>query len=494
MKKAKILAAMAGEHNQPLCSTREAAQILGVSLRTVQLWVDSGILLAWKTVGGHRRITLESVERLKNEGVATNTPATAVNPGVNHAGDIYLARQPILDKQQRIVAYELLYRSGPSNRADVTDGMEASSRVITYAFSDLGIGAALGRSDCYINVNKAMLMSDAIQMLPRGSTTLELTESIEVSDELIACCKKLKSSGFKLALDDYVAGSGAERLLPIADVIKVDLLSCDDNCLEHTVSHIRRSSRARLLAEKVETEEQFRRCLDMGFDLFQGYYFARPHIIVGKRTHPAQFVLLRLLKVVMSDAPNIEIERILKGEPNLCYNLFRLVNSVAMGINRKITAINEVITMLGRRQLQRWVYLLLFAQQDTVSYPSPLLQTAALRGKLMEKLAIMASPNKSEFHEHAFMTGILSLLNALLGLPMEEILAEIRVVDEVHDALLARQGKLGRMLALCETLESEDLRTLPTFLDEFQLDSRNVMQAQVDALQWSNAVGEAIHQ
>ena len=466
--------------------------MLGVSPKTIQLWVDSGILAAWKTVGGHRRVTIESVERLKRDGVVTGVSASTREKD-ERPDNIYLARQPILDRQQRIVAYELLYRSGTSDRADIVDSLEASARVISYAFSDLGIGAALGRSDCYININSEMLMSSVIELLPRGNVTLELVDLSDISDSFIKRCQQLRSEGVKLALGDYTAGCGAAKLLPFVDAVEISLVDCDKRCLEQVTKEIRQASNARLLAKKVETSEQFREVLEMGFDLFQGYYFARPHLVAGKRIHPSKAVLLQFLKLVMSEAPNREIEHLLKGEPNLCYNLFRLVNSVAMGMNRRISTVNEVVTVLGRRQLQRWVSLLLFAQQEGFPYPNPLLQTAALRGELMRKLAMIVSAGNSQFHEHAFMAGIMSLLDALLGIPMEEVLEQINVGDEVNEALISHQGKLGHLLVLCEMLEGEKLDVLPSALNQLKLDVHSVMQSQVEALQWVNAIGESIY-
>lgn len=475
-----------------LCSPGEAAKILGVSPKTIQLWVDNGILAAWKTVGGHRRVTLESVERLKREGGVSGSAASASDKA-ERSDDIYLARQPILDRRQGIVAYELLYRSEACERADIHDPVEASARVITYAFSDLGIGAALGRSDCYINIDKEMLMSSIIELLPHGNVTLELVGLTDISDAFIARCQQLRSEGVKLALGDYTLGCGAQRLLPHVDAVEVSLGSCDNACLERVVKEIRQGGNARLLAKKVETAEQFRLSLEMGFDFFQGYYFARPHLVAGKRIHPSKAILLQLLKLVTNEAPNREIENLLKGDPNLCYNLFRLVNSVAMGMNRRISTVHEVVTVLGRRHLQRWVYLLLFAQQEGFPHPNPLLQTAAMRGELMRKLAMIVAAGNSDFHEHAFMAGIMSLLDALLGIPMDEVLQHISVGDDVHAALSSRQGLLGRLLILCEMLEGEQLETLPSVLDKLKLDAHSVMQAQVDALHWVNAIGESIY-
>lgn len=475
-----------------LCSPGEAAKILGVSPKTVQLWVDAGILAAWKTVGGHRRVTLESVEKLKRDsGVAR---IVVPPPGkADGADDIYLARQPILDRRQSIVAYELLYRSDTSDHADIVNHLEASARVITYAFSDLGIGAALGRSDCYINVNGEMLMNSVIELLPRGSVTLELIGLSGISDSFIQRCQHLRGGGMKLAIGDYTSESEAKRLLPFVDTVEISMADCDAPLLERTVREIRHAGNARLLAKKVETAEQFRLALEMGFDFFQGYYFARPHLVAGKRIHPSNAALLQLLKLIMIDAPNQEIEKLLRADPSLCYNLFRLVNSVAMGMSRRISTVQEVLTVLGRRQLQRWVSLLLFAHQEGFPYPNPLLQTAALRGELMRKLAMIVQAGHSDFHEHAFMTGIMSLLDALVGIPMKEVLEYVNLGDDVHDALVSRRGMLGHLLTLCEMLEGENLDELPTIFVKLKLDTRSVMQAQVEALQWVNAIGESVY-
>jgi EAL and modified HD-GYP domain-containing signal transduction protein len=464
--------------------------MLGVSPRTIQSWVDNGMLDAWKTAGGHRRVTLASVERLKKEGQVLQRP---VPPLPEKGGDIYLARQPILDRRQRIVAYELLYRGSALDRADIGDPVEASSRVITYAFSDLGVGAALGGADCHINVNQAMLMSDVVEILPHGNVTLEINNAIEISPEFVARCQQLRAGGIRLAAGGYVLGSAAKNLLPHVDTVKVPISGCDARCLEKTVKEIRAVSNVQLLAEKVESAERFRQCQEMGFDFFQGYYFARPHIVAGRRIPPARVVLFQLVNLIIGDAPNGDIENLLKGEPNLCYNLFRLVNSVAMGINRRISSVRDVITILGRRQLQRWAHLLLFAQQEDFPYPSPLLQTAALRGELMRKLAMMVALENPEIQEHAFIVGIMSLLDALLGIPMEEVLKNVNVVDDVYGALTSRQGVLGRLLVLCEGLEGNDLDALPALLDKLRLDTHYVMQAQVEALQWVNAIGESLH-
>ena len=479
--------AMKIDTTQPLYSTREVARLLGVSLKTVQLWVDNGILDAWKTVGGHRRITFESVERLRNAGQSISSAQQPIHPK-----ETFLARQPILDRRQRIVAYELLYRNEAADHAKITDHTEASARVISYAFSELGLGIALGRSDCYINVGQGLLFNDAIQLLPKDHTTLELIGLTKIDDSLIARCKELRGGGIKIALSNYTPVMDIQRLAAHIDVVKIALDQCDKGDIERAVQNIRAISHAQLLAEKVETIDQFQYCLDQGFDLFQGYYFARPHLVASKQASHSKSVLLHLVELVMGDASNVDIEEALKVDPGLCYSLFRLVNSVAMGINRRITTVHEVITILGRRQLQRWIFLLLFAQQEGYPYPSPLLQMAALRGKFMEKLAALEKPVQTHFHEQAFITGILSLTDVLFGIPAEEILNHIRAVEEVRDAILFRDGALGKMLTLCEMLESGEMNAIHTLIGEFNIEPSGIMQAQVEALQWANTIGDSI--
>lgn len=461
------------------CTTREAAELLNVSLRTVQLWVDDGILQAWKTAGGHRRVQRESVDRLlRGEIPQRNAPEES-----GGAGFSYIARQPVLDTLERIVAYELFHRTSTT----VGDSGQATAQVIAYAFGDLGMGISLGNYRCHINLAQELLQDEMLQLLPKGQTTLELDSRVRLDDTAVEHCRRLKAEGHQIALDHYVPDGPNEHLIPLVDLIKVNVMAFDPTQLPAMVAQLRSRSPARLLADKVETPDFFQQCRDLGFDLFQGYYFARPHMVTSAKVSPAQSALLHLLNLVMSDADNREIEAALKVQPTLCYSLLRLVNSASMGLNRRVGAISEVINILGRRQLQRWVHLLLFAQLDSTLYPSPLLQTAALRGKLMEELAAVMRPGQSDFQDRAFMTGILSLADALLKVPMPAVLDKLGMVDEVNSALLSHSGDLGQMLATCEHLEDR----AASALNALQMpDTDVVMMAQAKALHWANALGE----
>lgn len=226
----------------------------------------------------------------------------------------------------------------------------------------------------------------------------------------------------------------------------------------------------------------------MGFELFQGYYFARPSILSQKRADPAMVSLMKLNEKVMKDADTNEIEQIFKGNPALSYNLLRLVNSVAIGTRQKITAISHAITMLGRQQLKRWVQLLLFTQGGKGGIHNPLMQTATLRGRIME-LLVQSRPDLYRgmgYSDLAFMTGLLSLIDVLLGTPMKEVVEQLNLTDDVRQALLAHEGSLGLLLSLSERQEAADFKGVDRLLKQSGLRLSDLMSAQRGAISWMN--------
>ena len=401
--------------------------------------------------------------------------------------EIFLGRQPILDRDQRLVAYELLFRSGQVNASDVTDDLQATASVINHAFSEMGIQAVLGPHLGFINVSADMLQSDMIELLPREQVVLELLETIEINDDIVSRCHELRKKGFSLALDDFVFDEAYLPLLGIVDIVKIDLLLHDPDELRNAVQHLKQWP-VRLLAEKVDSAEQAQYCMDLGFHLFQGYYFAKPSILSVKRADPAHLSLMKLLGLVLGDAETHEIEQAFKQSPGLTYNLMRLVNSVAAGAGKKIGSVSQAIMVLGRRQLQRWLQLSLFTLQPGSRYPSPLMQLAATRGKFMEILAGKENPDR-DYRDEAFMTGILSLLDVLLGMPHEEIIAQLNLTENVRMALLRREGDLGRLLLLAEYVEQADRTSAAALLAKSPgLSLHDLTQAELEALAWVNDV------
>lgn len=406
--------------------------------------------------------------------------------------EVYLGRQPILDHAQNVVAYELLFRSGHHLTSGVTDDLLASANVIINTISQFGINSILGRHSGFLNVSYALLMSDTLELLPREQMVLEILETVEIDDRLIERCRELKAKGFKLALDDFIYSPVYDPLFEIVDVVKFDLLAMTMQELEQTLRTLRRWPRIRLLAEKVEDHEQFQRCKELGFTLFQGYFFAHPTVLSGKKANPNQVTLMKVLDQLARDAEIPEIERNFKESPTLSLGLLRLVNSVAMGLPNKVGSLRQALVVLGRRQLQRWVQLLLYAQGGS-DISSPLMTLAAVRAKFMENLCL-ALPNRGkgsdEVRDRAFMTGILSLVDIVLGIKMDDVIKQFNLVDEVKNAVLKREGLLGDMLALVEKVETGDFDAVAGILGKIGLTVDDLNKAQFEAIQWAASLGE----
>lgn len=406
---------------------------------------------------------------------------------------IFLGRQPILGREQQLLAYELLFREGPiftSNRADIIDPSQATATVIANAFTELSANETLGPYRGYINVDQEFLFNDLIEALPPKVVVLEILETVIPTPEVIARCRQLCEKGFSLAIDDVIEVDEAYRpLLEMAEIIKVDVLGLDAARLTELVRQLKPFGK-KLLAEKVESAEQVNLCKALGFELFQGYYFAKPAIIVGKKLNPSQIALLRLLGLVMQDAETGEIENAFKVEPGLTVNLLRLTNSVGSGLTTRITSLRHAITILGRRQLQRWLQLLIYTNPKGGRSDNPLLQLAATRGRMMELLAERVTPRNREFADQGFMVGIMSLMPALLGVAIEEILAQLPVAPRVQMALVDRTGLHGQLLQLVEATEQTDPAILEEALQRVPgIGLEFLEECLTQALFWANNLG-----
>lgn len=409
---------------------------------------------------------------------------------------VFLGRQPILGREQQLLAYELLFRNGiiaTGNNAEVLDATQATSTVIANAFAELSIGDSLGPYRAYINVDEDFLFSDLIEALPPQLVVLEILETILPTPEVIERCRDLHGKGFTIALDDVIDVTPA--FLPLvahADIIKVDLLGTPAERLAPLVAQLKQHGK-KLLAEKVETAEQLALCRQLGFDYFQGYFFAKPTIISGRKLNPSQVILLKLLALVMQDADTTEIENAFKLEPGLTVNMLRLTNSVGCGLSTRVTSLRHAITILGRRQIQRWLQLLVYTNPQTgaAKTTSPLLQLAATRGRLMELLAEHVQAKDREFSDQAFMVGIMSLMPALLGMAIAEILAQLPVAPRVSDALINGGGTLGLLLQLVEATEQLDAAVLEQALERLpSIRPQQLETSLAEAFAWANHLNE----
>lgn len=404
----------------------------------------------------------------------------------NKTDKFFLGRQPILNRHQEIVGFELLFRSTDYNAANFNSYSHASASVISSVLAEFGIEEVLGGKLGFVNVNLDVLFSEAIELLPIEQTVIELLEIIELNEHVVERCRELRRLGFKIALDDHEYSEAHGDLYDVVNIIKFDILNSNLEELPDILGKFRHTQ-VKMLAEKVETVEQFEACFKMGFDLFQGYFFERPMILNRKRLDISSMAMMKLLQQLIMDASLAEIELTFKENPTLSYNLLRLVNSVGIGLRNKIKNLRHAIILLGLNHLRRWVQLSLFSINDRRGLNHPLLEMAVVRGRMMEIL-VDKRRVQEDVAEAAFMTGILSLLDVLFETPMGEIVESLHLSDEVTTALLSRQGRMGMLLTLVEKVETTDFDAVIPLLERCNVTLDQLLSAQVESFGWRASV------
>lgn len=398
----------------------------------------------------------------------------------------FIGRQPIVDLQQKIIAYELLFRhSAEASDAQISDDLSAGTNVLVNTFSNMDANWLLGDKLAFINIAAPMLESDFLELLPAKRVVLELIETVEATPELLARIQRLRQLGFRFALDDFDHRPINTDLLPIADFIKIDI---NELGLDKTAALARtlQAGSAKLIAEKVETLTEFKFCKELGFHYFQGYYFAHPETLTAKVINPAHATVLTLLNKVRNNEDVKEIENGFKADVALSFKLLRYINSVGFGLSCEIQSIRHALAILGYQQLYRWLTLLL-ATAGNDSTPPALMKTAITRGRLTELLG-QDYLEKSD-RDNLFIVGIFSLLDAMLEMPMADILEKLYLPDTICDALLSRQGIYGPFLALSEACENSDPRRIEELADSMAMDPGMVNKAHMEALSWVEQLG-----
>ncbi|MFA7240674.1 MAG: EAL domain-containing protein [Sulfuricellaceae bacterium] len=402
---------------------------------------------------------------------------------------VFLGRQPILDRQQKIVAYELLFRHNRiATAAEISDQFDASATVFANMLCDLGTKWVLGEKLAFINVSASMLLGGGVvELLPPGRVVLELLETVQPSTQVLARCQHLRGKGFRFALDDFVLNEQNTALLPIASYIKVDIRQTQMDKARQMLNVLeKRQLSAKLLAEKVETAKEFKDYKALGFSYFQGYYFAHPETLSAKTINPAYENVLLLLNKVRENASPPEIEKFFKHDVALTFKLLRYINSVGFGLSCEIESIRHAITILGYQQLYRWLTLLLVTAGQATT-PHALLITAMTRGRLTELLG--QDYMEQQDRDNLFIVGIFSMLDAILETPMEQVVEKLSLPAAVSDALLTRDGIYGPFLGLAEACESGNFSRIEELSTFLQLEPKKVNRVHLEALAWAETLG-----
>ena len=356
--------------------------------------------------------------------------------------DIFIGRQPIYDRKLGVYAYELLFRSEQSNAADITDGDKATSDVIVNAFLEIGLDNIVNKRKAFINLTRSFFVNHQTISLPKDRVVLELLEDIEADDEVIEGVMRLSEQGYTIALDDFIYHESLKPLVKLANLIKIDIMSLDRNEIRDHVQALRKHP-VKLVAEKVETQQDFDYCKDLGFDYFQGYFFAQPKVIRSRRLPNNRIAILKLLRRLQDpDITPDQFEDLVAQDVAFSYRILRYVNSAAYSLSRKIESIQQAVVIIGLQTIKSWTTLLAVSQVD--NKPTELVVTAMVRGKMAEELA---RAEKYEGPDAFFTIGLFSALDALMDNTMEEILTQLPLAEHISNALLHHQGVHGEILS-----------------------------------------------
>lgn len=395
--------------------------------------------------------------------------------------DRYLARQPIFDRQGSVLGYELLFRSGLDNFFKPQDA-SIPSEILIDRFLLFGLETLTGARRAFINFTRDDLVRGYPSLFPSDRIVVEILEGTSPDAEVVSACRTLKQNGYLIALDDYSLAKQGESLLPFADIVKVDFLATPQSEKETLVRRLALNG-IKLLAEKVETHESVATARDLGFNLFQGYFYCRPQILSALELRGFKPHYLRMLQAVNRPEMNLrDIEEILKREPSLLYKLLRYLNSAYFGLRSEITSIRHALALLGEDKLRKWASVAALVQlaQDK---PAELIVTSLVRARFCESLAdpLCLKPRETDL----FLLGLLSVMDAVLGREMSDVIREVSLAEEVKMALLNQECRFRHILDLVLAFEMGAWRDVEAGACRLRLDESVISSAYLQSVEWT---------
>ncbi|MDP3265697.1 MAG: EAL domain-containing protein [Sulfuricurvum sp.] len=371
--------------------------------------------------------------------------------------ETFIGRQPILNLEGKCVAYELLYRSKGTTEAIFKDDTEATTRVIINLVHNIGVSSLIGDRIGYINVDDHTLLSDALLSIPKDQFVFEILEYTKMSVAITERVRQLHDIGYRFALDDFSPDNDNieyfKTLFPFVDIIKIDLMATDITQIDEIVKKFK-PYKLTLLAEKVEDLEVFEICKKAGFELFQGYFFEKPTVIEGKQIEPSVTNAMDLINTLYTTTDMDIVTQKFSLYPDLTFNLLRYINSSKYNFKNEITSIKQILNLLGPSRLRSWLGLFLYGGTKERIFHNAISAAATFRANMMREL--VNAHGKPELCDEAFLTGSLSLIDTYLQVDMHEIVKKIQLSKSMEDALLSREGYLGRFLAITEKLEKTE--------------------------------------
>jgi len=397
---------------------------------------------------------------------------------------LYIARQAIFNRTMKVVGYELLFRTGKQSKVfDGVSSLHASASVLGTLF-ETGISKITDDKLAFINFDAELLNSDSLELIDADRLIIEVLETVIVDEALIERVKTLKNKGYKIALDDFVESYEDYPLVPYANIIKFDLMATP---LESIVNEVKKaiSQRKALLAEKIETQEEFIKAKAMGFQMFQGFFFSKPDLVVESKSHTTtKSQYGRLIQELHQGEPSFQnLAEIIEKDPNLAYRLVML-NSMKSGKNL-IYSIKQALAYMGLKEVERWIHILMLREMSD-SKPDELIRISLVRSRFCEIIA--RSSNLSKIKYEASIMGLFSVIDAMLNKEMEVALHEIALTKSITEALIHGTGELSPICHLIRAYETGDWDTLKLMTEKINISETEVYDAYVDAISWANGI------
>ncbi len=405
--------------------------------------------------------------------------------------DNYIARQPIFDKHSHTIAYELLYRHTNANYFDGTiDDSAATSIVLVNSYLNFGLKLISEHKLCFINFNADLILQDIPLLLSPEQTVIELLETVQPTSEILEKLIQLKSKGYLLALDDYTFDYPYKEIFDLCDIIKVDFLLNPKEKLSTIRTHLKENHKL-ILAEKVETEIDFEYAAKLGFDYFQGYYFSHPIMLKKKKMNPLYQNYLLILAEMQKEEPNYNtVTRIIETDVSLAYRLLKLVNS-SYSLVSDVKSIKHALAILGINHFSKW-FTLATINQLSQDKPDELIKTSIFRMKFMENLG-----ESSRFHSHLSslrMIGVLSVLDAILEQPMEELLVDLSLAENIKNTLLLKETLFSDLFNLMLAYERAEFESAQKLCKKIDLDFSSFPDLYLNAISWSDELFDYLNQ
>jgi c-di-GMP-related signal transduction protein len=408
------------------------------------------------------------------------TPAAGKPP--HKPGTQFVARQTILTSDEKVFGYELLFRNGVEDFFCNPD-VDSASRSTLNTSMLMGLDVLCDGHRAFINCTRDILLKDYITLLPSAQVVIEVLETVPADELVVAACQRMKAAGYMIALDDFAVNDPRQSLTDLADIIKVDVRATSASDAAAMVKQYG-PWRCRMLAEKVETREEFVAAKEAGFLYFQGYFFRRPEVLTAHEIPANRVNYLRMLKAVSESELNVRVlENLVKSEASLCYRLLRYLNSAVFGFAAEIHSVRHALSILGEREVRRWIRLVatLGAGQGKAT---DLVLSALVRARFCELL----SPKIQHGDSDLFLLGMLSMMDTILEIPMQQVLDNIPIDQESKTVLLGKAGRLRPFYQLMLAQESGEWQAVSDLSSQLHLAEADVAEAHWQALQWAREV------